>query len=258
MMQPKVTVFDTPEKLGKAAAEMILAEYGKKGKLVLGVPWGTTPVPILDAFAKMAAKDKTDFSNFDIVMMDEYVMKKGAGYSFIDEKLPSSGHYHMEKDLFSKLPPNQAIQLAANTHYPNPGNPEGFELFLEKLGGVDIFIVATGAHDGHVAQNGPGTPISLGTRILSLSKTVIEYNFEKMKKEFGNDIENVPKFGVSIGLSTILKSRKLLFVAFGKSKSKITQRLLAAGKFDLQWPVTFLWEALGKTEFYVDREAAGK
>ena len=79
-----------------------------------------------------------------------------------------------------------------------------------------------------------------------------------MRKEFGNDIENVPKFGVSIGLSTILKSRKLMFVAFGKSKAEITQRLLAARKFDPQWPVTFLWEALGKTEFYIDKEAAGK
>lgn len=255
---PKITVFDTPEQLGKAAAELILAEYGKKGKFVLGVPWGTTPVPIFDAFAEIVKKKEIDLSKFRIVVMDEYVQRKGSGYSFIDEKLPSSGHYHMERDILKKLHAKQSAQLKANIHYPDPNDPESFDSSIEKLGGVDIFIVATGAYDGHVAQNSPGTPIQSTTRILKLPKTVIEYNFEKMQEEFGNNIENVPQFGVSIGLSTILKSMKLLFVAFGKSKAEITQRLLGAKKFDINWPVTFLWEALGKTEFYIDREAAGR
>lgn len=253
---PKVTVFESPEDLGRAAAELILAEYGKKRKLVLGVPWGTTPVPILDAFAEIVKKKEIDLSKLHMVVMDEYVQQKDSVYTFIDEKLPSSGHYHMEKDLFRKLPSKQSAQLKANTHYPDPSNPEGFEQFLDKIGGVDIFIIAVGAHDGHVAQNGPGTPLQSKTKRLKLPRTVIEYNFEKMAEQFGNDIRNVPQFGVSVGLSTILKSRKLLFVAFGSSKKKITQRLMAARKFDPDCPVTFLWEALEKTEFYIDKEAA--
>ncbi len=254
----KIRVFDSPEELGEAAANLILAEYKQKGRLVLGVPWGTTPVPILDAFAEIVKARGTDLSNFHMVMMDEYVQQKGSGYSFVDANLSFSGHFHMEKDLFRKLPAKQAAQLKANTHFPDPNSPATFEQLIEKLGGVDIFIVATGAHDGHVAQNGPGTPINSGTRVLTLSKTVIEYNFDKMRDEFSNNIENVPKFGVSIGLSTILKSRKLLFVAFGSSKREIMQRLLSAGKFDINCPVTFLWEAIDKTEFYIDKEAAGR
>ncbi len=253
----KLKVFNTPEELEKSAAEMIASEYERKGRLVLGVPWGTTPVPILDAFAEIVKSRGTDLSQFHMVMMDEYVQQKGSGYSFVDERLPISGHYHMEKDILKKLPQNQSAQLRKNMHYPDPNNPEGFDNLIESLGGVDIFIVATGAHDGHVAQNGPGTPINLGTRVLALSRTVIEYNFEKMHEEFGNDIENVPKFGVSIGPSTILKSRKLLFVAFGSSKREITQRLFWAKKFDINCPVTFLWEAIDKTEFYIDKAAAG-
>ncbi len=254
----KIRIFDSPEKLGETAANLILAEYKQKGRLVLGVPWGTTPVPILDAFAEIVKAKEIDLSKFNMVMMDEYVQQKGSGYSFVDANLSFSGHFHMGKDLFRKLPAKQAAQLKANMHFPDPNSPATFEQLIEKLGGVDIFIVATGAHDGHVAQNGPGTPLQLKTRLLPLSKTVIEYNFEKMRDEFGNNIENVPKFGVSIGLSTILKSRKLLFVAFGSSKKEITQRLLSAGKFDIDWPVTFLWEAIDKTEFYIDKEAAGR
>lgn len=260
MMTPafKLKVFKTPEELGKSAAEMITLEYERKGRLVLGVPWGTTPVPILDAFAEIVKAKEIDLSSFHMVMMDEYVQQKGLGYSFVDANLSFSGHFHMEKDLFRKLPAKQAAQLRANTHFPDPNSPESFDSEIESFGGVDIFIVATGAHDGHVAQNGPGTPLQLKTRLLTLSKTVIEYNFEKMREEFGNNIGNVPKFGISIGLSTILKSRKLLFVAFGSSKKRITQRLLSSGRFDPDWPVTFLWEAPGKTEFYIDKEVAGE
>ncbi|MBI2144756.1 6-phosphogluconolactonase [Candidatus Woesearchaeota archaeon] len=255
---PKIRVFDNPEELGKAAAEKIIAEYKQKGKLVLGIPWGTTPVPILDAFAKIVKDEQIDLANFHAVMMDEYVVKSGSTYSFVDLNWPVSGRYHWEKDLLKKLPSKQAAQFRKNTHFPDPNDPQGFESLIDSLGGVDIFIIATGAHDGHVAQNGPGTPLSLGTRVLALPKTVIEYNFEKMKKEFDNDINNVPRFGVSIGLSTILKSRKLIFIAFGEGKAKITQRLLSARKFDKQWPITFLWNAMEKTEILLDREAAGK
>lgn len=253
-----VEVFNTTKELGNAAATTIMTQYEENGKLVLGVPWGTTPVPIFDAFAEIVKKKEIDLSKFHMVVMDEYVQWKGSGYSFIDEKLPSSGHYRMERDILKKLPSRQAEQLKANMHFPDPNKPESFDSYIEKLGGVDIFIVATGAHDGHVAMNGPGTPLQSKTKRLKLPRTVIEYNFEKMAEQFGNDIRNVPQFGVSVGLSTILKSRKLLFVAFGSSKKKITQRLLAARKFDLDCPVTFLLEALGKTEFYIDREAAEK
>lgn len=252
----KIRIFETPEDLGRAAAGLILEEYGQKGKLILGVPWGSTPIPILNAFADIVKKQNVSLANFHMVMMDEYVVKENNSYSYVDGKAAYSGRYHVNRDILRKLPSLQSAELAKNIHFPNPNNPEGFDKLIEGLGGVDIFIVATGAHDGHVAQNGPGTPIDFGTRVLSLSRTVIEYNFEKMQEEFGNDIENVPKFGVSIGLSTILKSRELLFVAFGSSKREITQRLFWAKKFDINWPVTFLWEAIDKTEFYIDKAAA--
>ena len=97
-MQPKITIFNSAKELGEAAAKLILDEYEQKGRLVLGVPWGTTPVPILDALAGIVRKNKADLAEFHMVMMDEYVEKGDSRYSFVNESLPISGHCHMDRE----------------------------------------------------------------------------------------------------------------------------------------------------------------
>ncbi|MEK6837116.1 MAG: 6-phosphogluconolactonase [Nanoarchaeota archaeon] len=253
-----VKVFNTVTELGNAAAETIMKQYEEDGKLVLGVPWGTTPVPVFDAIAELVKQRKIDLSKMQIVVMDEYLTETQSGYFYISKEVSYSGHYHLEKDLFSKLPGKQAMQLRLNTYFPKPEKPEEFDAFIKSLGGVNIFLVATGAHDGHVAMNGPGTDIETRTRIIRIPETVRQYNFEKMQDQFDNRIENVPRFGVSVGLRTILDSHALLFVAFGGSKAKIIETLFKSKGFDLQYPVTFLWAGADKTELYLDEEAAAK
>lgn len=255
--QLKINVFNSPEGLGKAVSGIILQEYKKKGRLVLGVPWGTTPVPVLTAFANAVRKQNIDLSRLHFVMMDEYVKQTGSGYSYVSEEAPYSGHYRMKADLLDKLPAKQSRQVKANMHFPEPAYPEKFDNYIKnELGGVDLFLVATGAEDGHVAMCGPGTPIDVRTRIVKLPETVRAYNFKKMKQYFGNNINNVPKSGVSVGLRTILEAKKLLFIAHGSSKAGIVKTLVKAGRFIKERPVTFLWKAAAKSELYLDGQAA--
>ena len=250
-------IFETVEELGEAVAKDILQDYKQKGRLVVGIPWGTTPVPVFNAFANIARNHAIKLSGFHLVVMDEYIVKSASGYSYVDELAQYSGHYHLNRDLFEKLPEKQALQLRNNTYFPKPENPNGFDEFIKrKLGGVDIFLIAVGAHDGHVAMNGPGTEPGTRTRVVRIPETVRSYNFEKMGKQFNNNIENVPRFGISVGLETILDSQKLLFVAFGGSKTKIVKTFFDAGDFDIHCPITFLWVAAEKTVVYLDKETA--
>lgn len=254
----KVKVFNTAKELGNAAAEAIMKQYEENGKLVLGVPWGSTPLPIFDAMAEIIRQKNLDLSNLHLIFMDEYVEKWKSGYAYINESLTYSGHYHVLMGILKKLPEKQAKQIESNILFPDPSSPEGFEKVIQKLGGVDIFLVAVGAHDGHVAMCGPGTELESYTHIIKLPETVRDYNFEKMREHFKNSKENVPKYGVSMGLQTILKSKKLFFIAHGRSKASIVRILLKANEFDPEWPVTFLWKATGKTEIYLDEAAAGE
>ncbi|MBI2547691.1 MAG: 6-phosphogluconolactonase [Candidatus Aenigmarchaeota archaeon] len=250
----KIKVFDDLEELGNYTANQVMGQYRQKGKLVLGIPWGSTPIPFFQSFGKLVRKGEIGLENVDIFVMDEYIMPSNGGYSFGNENVPYGGHYKIKTDFLGELPPKVAERV--NIHFPDPNNPGNFEKLIKSLGGIDIFLVATGAEDGHVAMCGPGTPLESNTRIIEISESVRDYNFTKYKEYFGNDKKNVPKYGITVGLRTILDARRLLFVAHGSEKARIVETLYDAKGFDANWPITFLWEAKEKTELYIDKTVA--
>ena len=248
-------IFENAETLGTHVAAMLMDEYQKNKKLVVGFPWGTTPIPIFDAFAKLVKMHDTDLSNLHLVSMDEYVVGRENSFNYPEENAPYSGHSHIKRDLLEKLPQTQAKILGSNIHFPDPMNPETFDEQIAEMGGVDYFIVAVGAHDGHVAMRGSGTNLSSRTSLISIPESVRDYNFEKLHSYFDEDKGKVPYQGISIGLRTILDSKKLLFVAHGPEKAGIVRKLYDAKKFDKSLPITFLWEAADITTVLVDRTA---
>ncbi len=254
MSNLKFRIFTTPEELGEHIANKVLEAFKAKGnKFVLGIPWGSSPIPFFNVFTGLVKRHNIDLSEMHVIMMDEYVIKDKNGYSYAPEG-PYSGHYKIKNDFLVKLPSEQAQKI--KIHFPNPINPENFDKFIESLGGVDLFLVAAGAEDGHVAMCGPGTNLNSRTRILELPVTIRDYNFEKYRDAFNNDINNVPTHGISIGLQTILDSKKLLFIAHGSEKARIVEILFNSKKFDQQYPITFLWNVLEKVELCVDKAAA--
>lgn len=257
MQKFKITISKTPEELGNKIADIVMSFYKKTGRLVLGMPWGSTPIPFFNSFADLVKRHDVDLSRFHLVMMDEYVVANNGVYSYVSESVPYSGHYKLKIDFLDKLPPRAVREI--NIHFPSLDKPESFDKFIKgNLGGIDLFLVATGADDGHVAMCGPGTPLESHTRIIKVPETVREYNFHKYVQAFNDNIENVPRWGISIGLRTILDAKKLLFVAHGSEKAQIVNILCNAKKFDKNYPVTFLWNAVEKTELYVDSAAAEK
>lgn len=254
MQNFKINILKSPEELGEHIANKVFKMLKqKRNNFVLGVPWGSSPIPFFDSFAKLVKKHNTDLSKMHLIMMDEYA--KGINnYSYVPKNGPYCGHYKIENDFLVKLPAKQSQKI--NVHFPDPVNPENFDKFIKNLGGVDLFLVATGAEDGHVAMCGPGTPLDSYTRILEVPETVRAYNFQKYKEAFNNDMSNVPIHGISVGLKTILDSRKLLFIAHGNEKARIVEILYGAKKFDKNYPITFLWNAREKTELCIDKAAA--
>lgn len=247
----RIKIFNNLEELGDHIANIVFNLYKQKGKLVLGVPWGSTPVPFFNSFSTLVNRHNTDLSQMHLVMMDEYVSKNNNGYSFANQNASYCGHYRLKVDFLEKLPSKEAQNI--QIHFPFPNDPKSFETFIKNLGGIDLFLVATGAEDGHVAMCGPGTPLESITRIVEIDETVRNYNFKKYNHDFLNDRNNVPTYGVSIGLGTILDAKKLLFVAHGTEKAHIVEILLQAKKFNKIYPVTFLWEAVEKSEILIDK-----
>ena len=123
--------------------------------------------------------------------------------------------------------------------FPDPSDLPAYRRRLEDAGGVDLFIVASGASDGHVAFVRPGTPLDSDTSIIELAETTRRDNMATFP-DF-RSLDEVPTHGVSVGLGTIRDlSRSVRLVLLGSGKRTAAGRVLAATDFEPDWPATFI------------------
>jgi glucosamine-6-phosphate deaminase len=142
---------------------------------------------------------------------------------------------------------------AENVRFPDASDPQGYEDFLRKVG-VDVFIMASGGSDGHVAFNPPGTNRSDRTRIVRIADETRQDNLGTFP-DFKN-IDEVPKHGVSVGPATMVDvSAIAIMQLIGAHKNKAFKRISAATGYESDWPSTVVREC---KDYYIlaDKAAA--
>lgn len=243
---PVIKLKDATE-VGDFVARKIAAAVSQAGSktVVLGFPSGRTPRPTIKAFAEIARRENLNLSKVHILLMDDYVWKTQTG-SF--ENVADTEHFSCRK--FAKdemlevinLGLEQAAQIKReNLHAPDAANPSAYESLIDELGGIDIFILASGTSDGHVAFNGPGASRDSLTSVMRLAEKTRNDNlltFPDFKS-----IDEVPKFGVSVGISTIAdKSKVAIMILTSAEKKEAFQTISSATKYDSNWPATVVVE----------------
>lgn len=105
---------------------------------------------------------------------------------------------------------------------------------------MDVFVVASGTSDGHVAMNGPGADLASRTRQVALAESTRRDTMGTFAA-FAS-LDDVPEHGVTVGLATLADARELAVVVHGEGKRQSAARLLAGDRFRGDWPVTFAHE----------------
>jgi glucosamine-6-phosphate deaminase len=244
----EVRVFPDAAALGDALATDILAgmaEARTSGRsYVLGCPGGRSGRSTYQALAGLA--EGLDLGHVVIAMMDDYLVRGPSG-DF--EHVSVDAHYSCRRfaheEIAGPLNVSAAVGIDPDRIWlPDPADPAAYRLRLEAAGGVDHFIVASGASDGHVAFVKPGTPLESDVAIIPLAETTRRDNLATFP-EFGS-LEEVPDHGVSVGLGTIRDlSRHVTLVVHGAGKRETARRLLAASDFEPEWPATFIHRCRG-------------
>jgi len=262
-MQAPVTVFDTPEQLGWALAGEILdrtrAALRRRRRFLLGCPSGRTPRPIYQALARRAAEANDNLSHLVIVMMDEY-LNRGSKGGFV--AAPINAHYSCLGFAFREIqaPINRELPADAcipdhHIWIPDPADPAEYDARLTDAGGVDLFLMASGASDGHVAFNPPGSPRDGGTRIIALAEETRQDNLSTFPAF--RSLDEVPTHGVSVGLGTIAGlSQEAVLVMHGAGKAESARRVRATEHFDPAWPATLIHDCR-RGRILLDKAAAG-
>ncbi len=238
--------FDSAEALGVAVAGRIvdgIVDSAKAGRrFLLGCPGGRTPKPIFEALGQRCAELGVGCSNVVIVMMDDYLDPNATAPTLVPADVHYSCRRFAEHDIRQvinrRLPAGATVPKGA-VWFPDPGDPSAYDDRLVAAGGIDLFIVASGASDGHVAFCGPGSDLSGGTAVVSLADSTRTDNLATFP-EF-QSIDEVPTRGVSVGLGTISGlSRAVLLVLHGTDKQESLRRVNRTSAFDPNWPATFI------------------
>jgi glucosamine-6-phosphate deaminase len=220
----EVSVFADANELGEALASEILERYGQtRARFLLGCPGGRTPRSTYRALAGRGA----DLRRLVVVMMDEYVPVP-----------PVDAHHSCRgfalREIAAPLGvPEERVWL------PDPAEPETYDERVEAAGGIDFFLLASGATDGHVAFLPPGSPLDGRTSVVELAESTRRDNLATFP-DFGS-VDEVPAHGVSVGLGTITRARAVRLVLHGAQKRAAAERLLALGRFDPEWPASIVY-----------------
>ena len=190
---------------GKKAFELLKAEM-ENGIKTLGLATGSTPL----SFYNELANSDLDFSEMTSINLDEYV-----GLAAENDQ---SYHYFMQENLFqykpfkeSFLPNGLATDLQAEAkHYD--------QTIAEHP--IDFQILGIG-RNGHIGFNEPGTPFDMTTHIVDLTQDTIEAN-----SRFFDSMEEVPKQAISMGIHSIMQSKMVVLMAYGKDKADAINQMI--------------------------------
>jgi glucosamine-6-phosphate deaminase len=249
-----IKVYDNNKNLSQNLALEILTKLKNKKKLVLGCPGGRSLKKTYYYLGILSFKHKISLDKLTLVMMDEYVLKKNNKFFLVNPQ----NHYSCVKfanNIIKKLlnyKKNKSNSLKGkNILFPSVDKPDNYDKIIRDLGGIDIFLLASGSSDGHVAFNNAYSSINQKTHITKLSMSTRTDNM-KTFPQF-NNLNEVPKFGLTVGLKTIFSlSKTAILVLVGKEKKQAFKKISSLKKFDKSWPASIIYKCKNN-KIYIDK-----
>lgn len=214
------------QELSKKGAQIVIETVQKKPDAILGLATGSTPIGLYKELVADHWHNGTSYRKVRSFNLDEYVG--------LEATHSQSYHYYMNHHLFSRID-----ILPENTFIPN-GKAEDmqeecsqYDELVKEKGGIDLQILGIG-RNGHIGFNEPGTPFSSRTHIVRLTE-----NTRQANSRFFSSMDEVPTHAITMGIQTILESRKILLLVSGQAKVDALNRLLT-GEVDEQFPASAL------------------
>ena len=174
--------------------------------------------------------------------MDEYVG--------LSPEHDQSYHYFMYENFFNHIDiKKENINILNGLAEDLEEECKRYENKIKSVGGINLFLGGVG-EDGHIAFNEPGSSLSSRTRDKELTQDTILVN----SRFFNNDITQVPKLALTVGVGTIMDSREVLIMANGPKKAYAIHKGIEDGVNHL-WTISAL-QLHRKAILVIDEDAA--
>ena len=225
----RIIIKKDQSEIGNWTASYIINKIKKanptsKKPFVLGLPTGSSPLPVYRELIKRHKAGKISFKNVVTFNMDEYVG--------LEENHTESYHYFMFDNLFNHIDiPRENINILNGNAKNLEKECADYEKKIQTVGGIDLFLGGIGP-DGHIAFNEPGSSLTSRTRVKSLRYDTIIAN----SRFFGGDVTKVPKQALTVGVGTVMDAKEVIIVISGFNKARALKEVVEGG-------ISHMWTA---------------
>ncbi len=237
----EVIILKDYDSISKKGAEIVIEAVNAKSDLVLGLATGSTPLGMYKEIIDSFNAGEVDLSNVTTFNLDEYCG--------LFPEHPQSYNYYMHTNLFKhvNIDPDK-INLPNGMAKDFNEECRSYDEKIRRVGGIDLQVLGIGVN-GHIGFNEPGTDYGSETQIVKLAKETIEAN-----SRFFENVGDVPTTAISMGLKSIMRSKRILLLASGNNKASAIFNTIK-GPVDPQVPASIL-QLHPDVIIVLDREAA--
>ena len=226
----RVIPLQNSQDVGRWAAQYIVNAINKfsptiEKPFVLGLPTGGTPLSAYKHLINFFNKGEVSFKNVVTFNMDEYVG--------IEPTHPESYRSFMHNNFFKHIDiKKENINLLNGMASDLEKECNAYEAKIKNYGKINLFMGGVGK-DGHIAFNEPGSSLGSRTRVKTLTPDTRVAN----SRFFNDDINQVPKLALTIGVATLLDAEEVLIIVTGQNKALAVEAAVE-GNINHLWTVS--------------------
>ncbi|CAH0533899.1 Glucosamine-6-phosphate deaminase [Vibrio stylophorae] len=194
---------------------------------VLGLPTGGTPLSTYRRLIELYKAGEVSFKHVVTFNMDEYIG--------LPAEHPESYRSFMYNNFFSHIDiQEENINLLNGNTDDHAAECQRYEDKIKSYGRINLFMGGVG-NDGHIAFNEPASSLSSRTRIKTLTEDTRIAN----SRFFDGDMDQVPKYALTIGVGTLLDAEEIMILITGHNKA-LALEAAVEGAVNHLWTVSAL------------------
>lgn len=203
----RVIVTNSYEEMSASAARIVAGQIYLKPNSILGLATGSTPEGMYNELIRVHKEVGLDFSQVISFNLDEYIGIKDSD--------PNSYHYFMNNKFFKHINIKKENIFIPNGNMQNIEQEcKKYDALIEQKGGIDLQILGIG-NNAHIGFNEPDVKFEAITHKVKLDEETIAAN-----ARFFASKDEVPQYAISMGIKTIMRSRRVILLANGKNKAQ--------------------------------------
>ena len=225
------SIYESANEGSFAIAKELASQIRKKQEagepFVLALSGGRSPQSVFKELIRMHKEEQLSFRNVIVFNVYEFYplsASTNSNLAYLKESLLD--HVDIDpKNIYSpdgSMPKDDIFEFCRQ-----------YEQHIQSFGGIDYILLGVG-HASNIGFNGPGSSVNVGTRLV-----LLDNDARKEAARTFKSIENVPASVITMGISTIMKAKNVILMAWGEDKSHIVANTVE-GKVSETVPSTYL------------------